>query len=105
MIIYAKLCVILTIDFIEDFLNFLYRYLRETYHTLVVMLFGGSNLVGLILQKVFQVILNSGHQFQGRFKKPCLEKNTPLPLEAMLFNGSKFNLVIFEEGHPGNTFL
>ena len=33
VIIYAKLCVILTIDFIEDFLNFLYRYLRETYHT------------------------------------------------------------------------
>ena len=29
MIIYAKLCVILTIDFIEDFLNFLYRYLRK----------------------------------------------------------------------------
>ena len=29
MIIYAKLCVILTIGFIEDFLNFLYRYLRD----------------------------------------------------------------------------
>ena len=41
------------------------------------MLFGGSNLVGLILLKVIQIILNSGYQFQGRFKKTCLQKKTP----------------------------
>ena len=33
MIVYVKLCVIITIDFIEDVLGFLYRYLRETDRT------------------------------------------------------------------------
>ena len=40
---------IFTIYFIEDVLNFLYRYLRETDHTPWPSCFGGSNLVGLIL--------------------------------------------------------
>ena len=72
-------------------------------HTLAVMLFGGSNLVRLILykksSKLFWILATS---FRADLKNPVCKK-TPPPQEAMLFDGSNFNLAILE-GHPGNTF-